>query len=167
MRPGKVASSYHCGLSDPITDLDRSSILASARHYLWLGGQCVSETEQAVPLCTYMLMCQALYRSLSPQGGGLRFTARDAWVASHAVPICERTPLVALPLLTPCTPICDLILIVYRSQGSSSTLCVPAARKIAPSEWGIGHMSGRLCCPTWEMSIMKTPVHFDLLASTA
>ena len=79
-------------------------------------------------------------------------------VASHAVPTYERTTLIALSDFTRCTVIFDLSLVSFRTQKSLAMTC----RKLSPSELGIDHMAGGLCCLFWQM-----PIHSDVLASAA
>ncbi len=146
---------YHRGLSDPITDLD---------HFFWrLRGtiwarRSVCVSERAGSTFLHVFGVGDTVSVLITLGRRIETSCTRRMVASHAVPTYERTTLIALSDFTRCTVIFDLSLVSFRTQKSLAMTC----RKLSPSELGIDHMAGGLCCLFWQM-----PIHSDVLASAA
>ncbi len=155
--PVRSRRPYLRGLSDPITDLGRSFILASQTSYQalpWLGGPYASPKQGNFTFLHLLVGVGDTLLLFSPWGGVTERTQR--MIATHAVGTCERMPLIELLELIRCTSNCDVTLILLRSQKPSSITC---SQKGFP--FGVGHRPhvGWVVLPI-------SPVHFDVLART-
>ena len=155
--PVRSRRPYLRGLSDPITDLDRSFILASQTSYQalsWLGGPCASPRQGNFTVLHLLVGVGETLLLFSPWTGVTERT--QCMIATHAVATCERIPLMELLELIRCTSNCDVTLILLRSQKPSSITC---SQKGFP--FGVGHRPhvGWVVLPI-------SPVHFDVLART-
>ena len=155
--PVRSRRPYLRGLSDPITDIGHSFILASQTSYQalpWLGGPCASPKQGNFTFLHLFIGVGDTLLLFSPCGGVTERTQRV--IATHAVAPCERIPLIEPSDLICCTSNCDVTFILVRSQKPSSITC---RQKGFP--FGVGHR------PHVRWVVLPiSPVHCDMLAST-
>jgi len=137
-KPSRPARPHHRRLSDavihPIGEVDSVSSSGSLLSILWPRnrqikhylGSAVSERLHNRGGSTFLHLSVGVGDTLSVFHTLQRRTKTSCMrrmIASHAVPTHERTTLVASPELTRWTIICDLKVVTYCSQPSSSTTC--------------------------------------------